>query len=222
MNDFGVVDWLLREAILIGIVAGSCFMRAILRSAAWYRMDRDIKLLDGQHAILSFNEVLGLDGASFFLWMLGSVFGELRKMPEAVYQYRKYAIAIVSLAGPLANLMLMILIGLLISGMTLILPHGHGTHLQQHFHHYSRYAAILNAWLFGMTLLPLPGLDGYDVLCAFAPKYVKLLPWAPVTLIGIALLPLLAPSLSESLWQMAHSLSMANILFWMTLLGQLH
>lgn len=220
MNDFSVVAWALHEAILIGIVAGSCFIRGIGQAVAWYCIDR--KPLNDKHAIWAFNEALGLDRASFFLWLLSGLFWELRKMSEAVYHSRKYAIIIVSLAGPLANLLLMICLGLLISVLTLILPHGHGTHIQQHFHHYSRYAAILNAWFFGMALLPLPGLDGYDVLCAFDPKYVKGLPWAPVTLIGIVLLPLLSPGLSESLWQMAHSLSMANILFWMTLLGQLH
>ncbi|MDO8619804.1 MAG: site-2 protease family protein [bacterium] len=96
----------------------------------------------------------------------GIMFGWARPVPVNPYNLRgKYGEAIVSVAGPLSNLCIAFVFGLLIR-------FGGGL-MTLSFLHIAEMAVIINIVLAIFNLVPIPPLDGSKILFAFLPYHLQ-------------------------------------------------
>lgn len=100
-----------------------------------------------------------------FFTNAGVMFGWARPVPVNPYNLRgKYGEAIVAVAGPLSNIAIAVLFGLLIRL---------GGALPDSFLHMATLAVIINIVLAIFNLVPIPPLDGSKILFAFLPYHLQ-------------------------------------------------
>lgn len=102
---------------------------------------------------------------------IGVIFGWAKPVPINPYNFRdqKYGSAKVAIAGPLANIALAIIFGLLIR---FLLPIVDGEFYQALFSVFA-YIVWINLLLAVFNLLPIPPLDGSHILFAFLPRNME-------------------------------------------------
>jgi Zn-dependent protease len=104
----------------------------------------------------------------------------------------------VSLAGPLSNLVIGVVLSLVVSLVTM--PHGLAIGLS--------YLALLQIVAFVINILPVPGLDGYGAIEPYLSPQARELgakarPWAPLVLFALLFA---VPQFNQALWGGAYSL----------------
>ncbi len=99
---------------------------------------------------------------------IGVIFGWAKPVPINPYNFRdqKYGSAKVAIAGPLANIALAVIFGLLIRFLS---PFVSGEFYQSLFSVFA-YIVWINLLLAVFNLLPIPPLDGSHILFAFLPR----------------------------------------------------
>lgn len=115
---------------------------------------------------LTLNPLVQMGGRSLlFLFLIGIAWGSVPIDPSQLGD--KYRCALVSLAGPLANLLLALVFGLLtvLSAMFSL-----GETLIQ----FCTVAVSVNGILFVFNMLPIPILDGFSIVGAFNPRLEEL------------------------------------------------
>lgn len=101
-----------------------------------------------------------------FFTNAGIMLGWAKPVPVNPYNLRgKYGEAIVAAAGPLSNIFLAIIFGLLIRGAAGILPSS--------FLHIAISVVIINIVLAIFNLVPIPPLDGSKILFSFLPYHLE-------------------------------------------------
>lgn len=136
---------------------------------------------------LTLNPLAHLDGLGF-LMLLFAGFGWAKPVPVNPYNFKnqRLAMAVVSLAGPLANLAGVFVFGLIFKsfasslGLNNLLPN------------FLYLLILVNASLFVFNLLPIPPLDGSKVLFAVLPDKFndfkdKFSEYGPYILLGLLL-----------------------------------
>ena len=106
------------------------------------------------------------------LAILGIAWGQVPVDPSRMKH--KYSDAIVSLAGPLTNLGLCLVFCIICTVVIIIYgvnPESLGPEISQNAIVFFMRGAMLNFVLFVFNLLPVPGFDGWHVLCSFFPKF---------------------------------------------------
>lgn len=101
----------------------------------------------------------------------GPVFGWAKPVPYNLYNLRnqRWGPAIVGAAGPLANLLIAIIFGLVIRTLPLIAGHGVSDQFIMNFITIAGAISLLNLVLAIFNLVPVPPLDGSKVLFALLP-----------------------------------------------------
>lgn len=105
-------------------------------------------------------------------------FGWAKPVPidERNFKNKKLGVAMTSLAGPLSNILVAILL-LLIMQTTIYCTDDYMSNLVLAIYKFLSYAAQINVMLAVFNLLPIPPLDGYRILSVFLPRdvYYKML-----------------------------------------------
>lgn len=127
---------------------------------------------------MTWNPMVHMGGMSLFMFaLIGIAWGQ---MPVNPRRFRgRHAEAWVSLAGPLMNLGLAIaaiVLGGLWMGLHEVDANGAGrTALYVNVANFFYFGAMLNLFLMGFNLLPIPPLDGSTVLASHWPPYRELM-----------------------------------------------
>ncbi|MDO8594066.1 MAG: site-2 protease family protein [bacterium] len=101
-----------------------------------------------------------------FFTSTGVMFGWAKPVPVNPYNLRgKYGEAIVAVAGPLSNILLAVVFGLLVRFASDFLPAS--------FIHIAISVVIINIVLAIFNLVPIPPLDGSKILFAFLPYHMQ-------------------------------------------------
>ena len=109
--------------------------------------------------------------ALLFLTNAGFLFGWAKPVPYNPYnlKYPKWGPALVALAGPVSNILIALIFGM-------VIRFGDALSLSQSFSDISAYIVQLNILLAVFNMIPIPPLDGSKVLAAFLPyRYMHIM-----------------------------------------------
>ncbi len=172
----------------IGAILIALSVHEFLHAYAAYRLGDDTAERAGR---LTLNPMAHIDWLGFFALILIG-FGWGKPVPVNPYnlKYKKWGNALVALAGPLANLVSIIVFGLLLKILETYAGLNSGNLLIQ----FIDLLIIINAVLLTFNLIPIPPLDGSAVLFTILsdPKYdrfkANLEARGPMILLGLILL----------------------------------
>lgn len=118
-----------------------------------------------EHGRLTLNPIAHIDPFGFLLVLIAGI-GWAKPVPfNPLYlRNRRYGAAIVSLAGPLANLFQIVVFGLLLKGLAPLLGSGNFLVI------FLIFLVELNIILLLFNLVPIPPLDGSRVLFSLLPR----------------------------------------------------
>ncbi len=155
---------------------------------AAYRLGDDTARAEGRMTI---NPLAHIDWLGFFMMIFGRI-GWSKPVPVNSYNFENPVVgnAIVSIAGPLSNLGIVVVTGLLLK-IIIALPLGAG--LLQVLVTFLTVMLYINISLMLFNLLPIPPLDGSNIVEMFLPKtwragWSNLAQYAPILLL-VMLLP---------------------------------
>lgn len=151
--------------IIAILIALSVHEFAHALAAAW-RGDDTARLM-GRLTLNPAAHVDGLGALSFLL--LGFGWGKPVPVNGAVLKNQRKDFLLIALAGPFSNLILAIISALLLKGLLLFLP------FENLLIIFLTILATLNLLLMMFNLLPLPPLDGFNLLAYFLPNKYRFL-----------------------------------------------
>lgn len=185
--------------------------------AAWYEGDTTAR--DGGH--LTLNPLVHMGWPSLLLLMFTGMCWGLCPVNPRRFRHR-YGDALVSFAGPFANLLLMVGFGLfyvLFYNDTSLPPH-----VVENLVKFCRLGATANAAFFLFNLLPIPPLDGHSIVKNFFPetrRFYDTLP--PMAFYGVLMVLFYLPlGLSGLFWDTSTQLAsmtvqtIGQMTYWLT------
>lgn len=158
-----------------------------------------------------------MGGASLLLLLFTGMCWGLCPVNPSKFRHR-YGDALVSFAGPFANLLIMIASGLSIVLLASLFQHDMTpaiTNLMQ----FLQLATVVNAAFFILNLLPIPPLDGHGIFSSFFPASKPF--YQNLGNAGFILIFLIfsIPAARSLFWKSAETLSQGNLVLWSGLLG---
>lgn len=196
------------------IAVGSVCLHELFHAlAAYWEGDSTAKDL----GYFTLNPLKHMGGASLLLLLFTGMCWGLCPVNPNKFRH-KHGDALVSFAGPFANLLLMVLSGISILLLALVFQHAM-TPIIENLMQFLQLAAIANAAFFILNLLPIPPLDGHSVLSSFFPSTKPF--YESLGNAGFILVFLIftIPSANHIFWESAETLSQGNLSFWSGLLG---
>jgi len=186
--------------ILIGTVMFSICLHEFSHAYVAFRLGDDTAAQEGH---LSMNPMIQMGPISLIiLFVIGFAWGAVPVNPRN-FEHRR-DMMLVALAGPLANLFLCILAGIVLTFIAV--PLGNGTIPKEVFTFFYT-LGVMNALLFIFNLIPLPVLDGYKILSYFVPHCENIDSGMAgnITLMGMMVM-FMTPPLMKGLWDAADGL----------------
>ncbi len=147
---------------LVIIIFSVCFHE--LMHAVTAKWQGDTTAADAGHLTMNPLKQMGLTSI-FMLLLIGIAWGAVPVNPQNMRH--KYSDALVSFAGPFANLFLCVFSILVCSIVSLTVDN---VEILQKLELFFTIAAVLNLVLFVFNMLPIPSFDGWHVFCHFFPK----------------------------------------------------
>lgn len=147
---------------LVVVIFSVCFHE--LMHAVTAKWQGDPTAADAGHITLNPLKQMGLTSI-FMLLLIGIAWGAVPVNPQRMRH--KYSDALVSFAGPLANLFLTVVFIVVCS---LSIVNIADETMQEKLIAFFGIGAILNLVLFVFNMLPIPSFDGWHVFCHFFPK----------------------------------------------------
>ena len=166
---------LIREGDTSGailFVLSGCFVVFICTpihelSHAWvaYKLGDSTAKNDGR---LTFNPIKHIDPIGMLMILIFG-FGYAKPVPVNFYKFKnvKRDAALVSIAGPLSNLVLAFIMNFIAYAIEFF---GQGSTIADYFFLFFYYGAYINIVLAAFNLLPIPPLDGSKILAGIIPK----------------------------------------------------
>lgn len=193
--------------------ASICLHELFHALAAYWEGDSTAKDL----GYFTLNPLKHMGGASLVMLMLTGMCWGLCPVNPSKFRH-KYGDALVSFAGPFANLLLMTLSSLLMLLLAATMGSSPSS-LQVNLLQFLQLAAVANAAFFIFNLLPIPPLDGHSILSSFFPRMKPV--YENLGNAGFLLLFLLfmMPGASKLFWGSAETLSRGNLALWNSLFG---
>jgi Zn-dependent protease len=169
MFGFGNFDPIYFTGFLLGFVIGTT-LHEFMHAYSALRLGDDLAASQGR---VTLNPAAHFDPFGFIMGVLMAMgVGFLawgRPVPVNPYalRYGRRGMAIVAIAGPLANLAL---------AFALMPVYRFGANaIPTEVHQVLGYMILINIWLFAFNLIPIPPLDGYNILVGILPN-----PWVNV------------------------------------------
>jgi Zn-dependent protease len=154
---------------------------------------------------LTLNPISHIDPLGLILILFGP-FGWAKPVPinPLYFKNRRVGIALVSAAGPLANLILAFVSAFLYKWFVMFVGMD-GSLMVQFINNLLQYMILMNVMLFVFNLIPIPPLDGSKILFSFVPRQflrqmVFIEQYGPFFLLFVLLTPLnrfLSPMIAE-------------------------
>lgn len=196
------------------IAVGSVCLHELFHAlAAYWEGDSTAKEL----GYFTLNPMKHMGGASLLLLLFTGMCWGLCPVNPSKFRHR-YGDALVSFAGPFANLLIMIASGLSIVLLASLFQHDMTpaiTNLMQ----FLQLATVVNAAFFILNLLPIPPLDGHGIFSSFFPASKPF--YQNLGNAGFILIFLIfsIPAARSLFWKSAETLSQGNLVLWSGLLG---
>lgn len=200
-TDFQYFFWWVTIAVF-----SVCVHELFHALAAYYEGDDTAKQL----GYFTLNPMVHMGPQSLIILMLTGMCWGLCPVTPSKFRH-KYGDALVSFAGPFANLLLMVLFALLgiaviIAGQFHWLPQTPAINLE----HFCLMASRANAAFFLLNMLPVPPLDGHSIVANFFPGmrefYVRLGSAGYMLILLLMWLPI---GFNQLFWKLAEQLSLS-------------
>lgn len=213
----GSVNW--NQAIaLIVILLISIDFHEFAHATVAYALGDDTPARNGQ---LSLNPFVHMDQVGILLLFITSIFGYPFTYGRTFIQPSKLKFgpqrggAIVAIAGPLTNLLLAIIVAVILR-----LNQNGGCGLPSQYTYYLALGLYVNLALFIFNLIPIPPLDGFNIISAFLTtrQLYSLSPfiqYAPILILVIVIFPGLLNQIFVADYDIGIKLY-PNILFWLS------
>jgi Zn-dependent protease len=170
MPDFGNPDFVVRfVGILLGFVIGTT-IHEFMHAYSALRLGDTMPLRDGR---VTLNPVAHFDPLGFFMMVLLALgigflaWGRPVMVNPYALKWGRRGMSIVAVAGPLSNLALALALTPLYRFGERLLP--------QDVHQIIFYMIFVNILLFSFNLIPIPPLDGFNILVGILPNYWSLI-----------------------------------------------
>lgn len=196
------------------IAAGSVCLHELFHALAAY-WQGDSTARDAGYFTL--NPLKHMGGASIVILLLTGMCWGLCPVDPSRFRH-KYGDALVSFAGPFANLLLMAL-----SSLALIILSGtigeSATSLQMSLFKFFQLAAVANAAFFIFNLIPIPPLDGHSIISSFLPQTRPFFHSLGNAGFIVVFLVFSIPNARAAFWGSADILSQGSMILWGRLFG---
>lgn len=200
------------EAVIwsVIVVFSICFHEYCHARAAFWQGDTTA----ADHGHLTLNPLVQMGWISMvMLALIGFAWGSVPVNPNRMRNHR-WGPAIVAASGPLANLLLALVFGIILAVASAFFPPG--GNMGEHFYFFLETGLLLNMLLFLLNMIPCYPLDGWAILTRFLP--MNRIPPETASIVSVILV-FCVFSLSQYLFMAAAYLSYYWMLIVTALLG---